>query len=360
MSHSKLVEKLEMAGIVGRVKTWIKDWLSGRKQRVKVEGTFSDWIDVLSSVVQGSVLGGTLFDIFIDDIRKVVLDALIKMFADDTKVALEIGNTEDAKKMQSIIDNLVEWAKRWGMTFNEAKCRIIHAGNNNPRTAYFMNGRKIEEAEEEKDLGVWVTSSMKPAKQCSVAAKNANFALGQMLRAFHYRKKTCVIPLYKCFIRPKLEFAVAAWSPWTETDRKVLEKVQERMIRQLCDARGHTYEEKLKDVGLTTLTERRERGDAIETFKTIKGFNRVLKENWFEFEAEDQRPTRRNTEITEEGERRKSNVLREERARLEVRKNSFTVRAAKTWNRIPDQVREKTSVNAFKNAYDKWKEESRV
>ena len=102
------------------------------------------------------------------------------------------------------------------------------------------------------------------------------------------------------------------------------------MLRQLCDVKGNTYEERLKDVGLTTLTERRERGDAIETFKTIKGFNRVIKENWFEFEAEDQRPTRRNTEITKEGERRRGNVLREERARLDVRKNSFNVRAART------------------------------
>ena len=55
-----------------------------------MEDQFSDWVDVLSSVVQGSVLGGTLLDIFIDDIRKVVLDALIQTFADDTKVALTI------------------------------------------------------------------------------------------------------------------------------------------------------------------------------------------------------------------------------------------------------------------------------
>ena len=61
VSHAKLVEKLEMANIVGKVKVWIADWLKGRKQRVKVEESFSDWIDVLSSVVQGSVLGGTLY-----------------------------------------------------------------------------------------------------------------------------------------------------------------------------------------------------------------------------------------------------------------------------------------------------------
>ena len=49
VSHAKLVEKLEAAGIVGKIKTWIADWLSGRKQRVKVEGKFSDWIEVVST-----------------------------------------------------------------------------------------------------------------------------------------------------------------------------------------------------------------------------------------------------------------------------------------------------------------------
>ena len=297
-----------------------------------------------------------MFDIFIDDIREVVMEALILMFADDTKVALKIENEEDARKMQVIIDNLVAWATKWGRAFNLAKCKIMHVGANNRRKDYFMNGKKIEEASEEKDLGVWVSSSMKPSKQCSIAAKNANFALGQMLRAFHYRKKSQLTPLYKCFVRPKLEFAVATWSPWMEQDKKVLEKVQERLIKQLCDVQGSNYEERLKDAGLTTLTERRERGDAIEAFKTINGFNQVEKKKWFDFEDDNQRPTRRNTEITEDGERRKSNVLREEKARLEVRKNFFNVRAARTWNKIPESVREKTSVNSFKNAYDKWKE----
>ena len=176
-----------------------------------------------------------------------------------------------------------------------------------------------------------------------------------MQRAFHFRTKSNVIPLYKTFIRPKMESSVAAWSPWTEADKKVLEKVQERMIRLLSDARGATYEEKLKDVGLTTLTERRERGDAIEAFKTLNGFNRVDKDKWFNIETGEQRPTRRNVVIDEEGEKRRLNMLKVETARLEVRKNCFNIRAANTWNNIPDGVREKKTVNGFKAAYDKWK-----
>ena len=127
------------------------------------------------------------------------------------------------------------------------------------------------------------------------------------------------------------------------------------MIRMLSDVQGSSYEEKLKKVGLTTLTERRERGDAIETFKILNGFNKVEKEKWFKLEEEDSRPTRRNTRITDGKEHRRANVLKEEAAKLEVRRNCFVVRAAKTWNSIPDEVKEKKSINAFKNAYDEWK-----
>ena len=127
------------------------------------------------------------------------------------------------------------------------------------------------------------------------------------------------------------------------------------MTRLLSDVRGTTYEERLKDVGLTTLTERRERGDAIEAFKTLNGFNRVEKSDWFDIETDDQRPTRRNMVIDDGGERRKTNVLKVETARLEVRKHFFNVCAASIWNNIPDEVRNKKTVNGFKAAYDGWK-----
>ena len=131
--------------------------------------------------------------------------------------------------------------------------------------------------------------------------------------------------------------------------------MQERFIRLLSDVHGGSYEEKVKKAGLTTLAERRERGDAIEAFKTLNGFNRVNKDEWFFIEEDDARPTRRNTNIEDGKETRRKNVLKEEHARLEVRRNFYNVRAAKTWNRIPDEVRQQKSVNGFKSAYDRWK-----
>ena len=263
---------------------------------------------------------------------------------------------EDADRLQQIIDKLMAWASRWEMSFNVKKCKILHVGAKNPRHEYTMNGNKIPAADEEKDLGIWLDTSLKPTKQCAVAAKSANFALGQIQRAFHYRKKSNLIPLYKTFVRPKLEFAVSAWCPWQEGDAKALERVQERLIRMTCDVQGNTYEEKLRDAGLTTLKDRRRRGDLIETFKTLKGFNKVDKEKWFEEIGAEARATRMTMSVSVEGEIRRENVLKEEKARLEVRRNFFSVRVVRQWNNLPDNVRNQKSVNAFKNAYDRWVE----
>ena len=352
--HRRLAIKLKAVGITGNLLAWLIDWLRDRKQRVKIDGKYSEWTDVVSSVIQGSVLGGTLFNVYIDDIVEIIVEAFARIFADDTKVAKLVESVEDGGRMQELIDELGRWAVKWRMSFNASKCKIVHVGNKNPRIKYKLNGVEIPESENEKDLGVIVSSTLKPSKQCAAAAKAANFALGQIQRAFHYRKKSNLVPLFKTFVRPKLEFAVAAWSPWTEADANVMEKVQRRLVRMLSDVRGNTYEEKLRNAGLTTLKDRRKRGDAIETFKTLKGINNVIKTDWFTIESEDARPTRANTEVTEEGVRRRENVLRTENARLEIRRNWYNVRAAIEWNNIPDEVRMKTTTNSFKTAYDKW------
>ena len=79
-----------------------------------------------------------------------------------------------------MINQLWEWAKAWEMTLNIAKCKIQHFGQKNPWYEYEMGGMKIQEAEEEKDLGIWINTILKPTKQCKLAAKMMNLTLGQI------------------------------------------------------------------------------------------------------------------------------------------------------------------------------------
>ena len=94
----------------------------------------------------------------------------------------------------------------------------------------------------------------------------------------------------------------------------------------------------------------------IETFKTVNGFNKVDKDEWFKFRSSSNTRATRSTVVMSEGEQRdRDNVIFVENVRLESRKNFFTVRVANGWNRIPENVKNQKSINAFKNSYDNWR-----
>ena len=97
--HSRLAAKLESCGVGGKVLCWIKSWLLGRRQKVGIRGKYSDWAEVLSGVLQGSVLGPLLFLVYINDLDEGILSKISK-FADDTKLCREIGSELDAKILQ--------------------------------------------------------------------------------------------------------------------------------------------------------------------------------------------------------------------------------------------------------------------
>ena len=137
-------------------------------------------------------------------------------FADDTKLARIIRNIKDAMQMQKNLDDLFRWAEKWRMSFNAKKCKVIHFRKKNISYEYHLDGCAIESVSEEKDLGVWMEEDMRPTKRCKMAAQTANWALGQLTKTFHYRKATYLVPLYKSFVRPKLEHAVGAWCRWLE------------------------------------------------------------------------------------------------------------------------------------------------
>jgi ribonuclease P/MRP protein subunit RPP40 len=173
--------------------TWIEDWLTGRTQCIQIQGDKSGECSVESGVPQGTVLSPCLFSVYIDDLKGELKrrrqDVLIKKFANDTKGTKVIKGPEDRIKMQEALDCLCDWADRWGKSFNFSKCKVMHVGKMNPRYEYFMRGTHVSTAEEERDLGVLMSSNLKPAVQCSKAACTARSVLNQLQRNFHYRDR---------------------------------------------------------------------------------------------------------------------------------------------------------------------------
>ena len=74
-----------------------------------------------------------------------------------------------------------------------------------------------------------------------------------------YRDKEFFVRLYKCYVRPILEYAVQAWSPYLVQDVEKLEKVQMRAIKMVSGLNSRDYEGRLRECGITSLVDRRVR-----------------------------------------------------------------------------------------------------
>jgi hypothetical protein len=172
--RQRLLNKLRAKGVDVNIVNWIENWLSNRNQKVCIQGEKSEDCNVDSGVPQGTVLGPILFTVYIDDLEVEVvrrlLEVLIVKFADDTKGAKVIGSAADRDKLQEALDCLCDWAEKWGMAFNIAKCKVMHIGRHNPGYEYTMQGTKLGETDKERDIGVMITKTLKPSVQCDKAA----------------------------------------------------------------------------------------------------------------------------------------------------------------------------------------------
>ena len=340
VSHIRLVKKLAAHGIGGCMLEWIQSWLKNRRQRVFIDGEFSEWADVTSGVPQGSVLGPICFLIYINDIEGGLLSKLGK-FADDSKLIKSIKSQNDSEILQRDLEKLEKWADEWQMEFNVDKCSVIHLGKSNPCTEYTLCNKALKCSDKERDLGVVVDKTLKFSDQSNIAVNRANATLGMIKRNVVSRNKDVITKLYKGLVRPKLEYCVQSWRPFLRKDIDKIEKVQRRATKMIFECRNLPYEDRLRLAGLTTLEQRRDRGDMLEVFKMVKGFNKINSSKMFTLS------TIKNTR----GHRYK---LNKNRSRLEIRRNFFSQRIVNKWNSLPSGVVESDSVNSFKNRYDKF------
>lgn len=342
--HKRLLLKLEAIGVRGVLVKWIEAFLVDRIQRVIVEGELSDWTNVLSGVPQGSVLGPTLFLIYINDLSDAI-KSTVKLFADDTKVYRTIKASEDIQVLQDDLCKMCKWAEVWQMQFNIEKCKTMHINGNEEHANYYMvtsdNTRvNLQVVNEEKDLGIKISNDLKSSRQCSSVIGSATGSMRKLHNTFKHMNTEIFKKVYPSYVRSHLETSVQVWSPHLLGEIDRIEKVQRRATKSVRELRRFPYEERLKKLKLYTLSKRRLRGDLIEVFRIVKGFSALKVEDFFQFARV--RDTR--------GHRFK---LYKKGPNCTVRQAFFSQRIVNEWNNLPECVVNADSVNMFKNKLDK-------
>ena len=191
-------------------------------------------------------------------------------------------------------------------------------------------------------MGVIVHKSLKPSKQCKKAAGTAGAVLRQLTRNFHYRDRNIFKKLYIQYVRPHVEFAAPAWSPWLREDIEIIEKVQRKAVGMISGLTGKSYEEKCEELGIDTLETRRKKQDLYEAFKIVKGPETINAEKLLQ-----KQQTRIGAMTRNHADPWNLNI---QRPRLDIRKYSYTGRTSEAWNKLPAELKAAGTLKSFKNA----------
>ena len=166
-------------------------------------------------------------------------------------------------------------------SFNFGKCKCIHIGHGNMDEEYTMGDAVLGRTTQEKDLGVTFSADMKVSEQCGIAASKGNQILGLIRRTIMYKEKQLIVPMYKAIIMPHLECCIQAWRPYRKKDIDKLERIKRRATKMIPTWRDLRYESRLLQCGLITQETRRLRGDQIEVFKIVNGYEDVDRNMFF-------------------------------------------------------------------------------
>ena len=346
--HHRLMLKLASYGISGNVYDWIKSFLSGRMQRVVVNGCFSEWLGVTSGVPQGSVLGPLLFVIFINDLPDVVGDeSIMYLFADDAKLGHEIACLDDTLYVQNDVNSMKAWGKKWLMEYHPQKCKVLQLGKNplKGQYAYKLDGHELEFVSSEKDLGVTFDDQLSFDQHMSQKISKANQILGVIRRTFQHLDRESFLMLYKSLVRPQIEYANQVWAPKLKRQINSIENVQRRATRMIPGLKDLPYEERLRTLKLPSLSYRRLRGDLIEMFKIVKpveagGYDKDVCEGFLKLKPRD---TRGHTFM-----------LSRKHTRLMLRERAFPHKCRDAWNSLSQHVVDANNVKTFESRLDKF------
>ena len=341
VSHSLLIHKLKHLGIAGPINRWIASFLSDRKQAVVVEGAISNYVRVESGVPQGSVLGPSLFLLYINDLPSN-LASEARLFADDTLCHHPISSTEDQETLQDDIRKLEKWEETWRMSFNPDKCETLTITRKRSPlpTEYSLHEKPLQPVKKAKYLGVTITQDLRWDTHVTNVTNRANQKLGLLRRTLKVSSIRAKEQAYKALVRPSLEYASAVWDPYNDKEVSKLERVQRRAARWVVRRFRQTssVSEMLEQLQWPPLSQRRRCARLALMFKYHQGLIKIRSKA----KPTPQPPLRSSRKTNQAAYSHPS-------CRTEYRKNSFFPRTVAEWNNLPIEAVTTATVEAFKS-----------
>lgn len=343
LPHSLIIAKLEAYGVSSSALNLLADYLSNRKQRVKVGGAVSKFDDILKGVPQGSILGPVLFNVFMNDIFCAIKDGILFNYADDNTVLVKGKNKPELlSRIEKNSKALIEWVTINEMEANPSKFELMISNESNSTTEFKIDNCTINSEPVVKLLGVFLDNKLNFSHHISNICKKACRQLNCLKRFANYLDEKSKLLLYKSFIISHFNYCPAVWHACGHTNTVKLEKIQYRALKFIYNDHTSDYETLLKRANMPTLQLSRLHNIAIEVFKA---YNKMSPEY---INALFSKPTH-NYSL-----RSKNTLYQTNKNSTKGGLHSFQHIGTQIWNSLPNECRTTTDYKTFKTLLKTW------
>ena len=237
--YAGLLHKRQSYGISGQIFGLISSSLSNRRLRVVLDGKSSQEYPVNASVPQGSILGPTLFLLYINDLPDDVI-CNIAIYADGTTLYSKCDQASDlwqqlelASELESDLRDIVEWGRKWLVDFNAGKAQLVSFDQSKSTGAIDvkMDGSVLEEKTSFKMLGWTFSSKLDWGSYIVSIAKTTSKKIGALICSMKFLSPEVALYLYKSTIPPCMEYCFHVWAGAPNCYLELLDKLQKQICR---------------------------------------------------------------------------------------------------------------------------------
>ena len=281
VDHQILLSKLRFYGFDTHTIKWFKSYLCDRTQQCFVNGLLSDSSPISYGVPQGTILGPTLFLLYINDFPNCIDFSRARLYADDT--SLSFSDTEISslnQQMKTDLQNITSWLHANKLTLNTLKSEFMLIGTRQRlstlETTNFslrVDGVELKRTSETKCLGVQIDENLTWSTHIQYIKKKVSCSLATLKKIKPYLKQDCLIIIYNSIIEPYFNYCCLVWDGINDTLKDKLQKLQNRAARIITGAPYLSVPTKeiFKRLNWKSLENKRLDQKAIMMFKIMNG-----------------------------------------------------------------------------------------
>ena len=256
IDHDILFARMENAlGITGPALDWFRSYLSGRTQRVQIDKFFSEYLEILWSVPQGSVLGPLLFLIYLLPLGILIRKHGQKLhaYADDTQLYLTIKPVSQLAvdigigKLECCLSDIYTWMSQNKLKLNADKTEILVLGTPNQRAkisvpSITINGVQVQVLNKPVgNLGAVFDPSMNMSAHVSKVVKSANYHLRNIGRIRKYLTRESAKNATISLVTSRLDYCNGLLCGISEGLILKLQRVQNNAARMITGTKKYDH-----------------------------------------------------------------------------------------------------------------------